>query len=360
MKKINFYGLILTIGCLTYMSSCKKLGIDPIGGPGKPVVTTPSGSPLDPKSPIYDLPFPATMAYVEVNNGSLNNMGCYKMNDGKTVVNIANIFAGNINLSQEKTPQAVVSLNAQVDYLLEKTTYVKDLKAKGIKVTLSLLNNHDGSGWSQFTKQADADYFAKSVKATVDKFGLDGVEIDDEYAGAPGNEESIPMVVAAIRKLMPNTIIGYYIYSDSGVDASAILGKISDLITYAVTDYPQSPSQYTKYFKKTGKPGDPNDHSDRNRIFVGDHAQWGTLSKNLDIVTDKENGGYGGIMLFDANNYTVSEYEKVAKGFYGDKMTVADPKQASNGGCLSPGGEKMPDAPDHVYVLPDGSLVKSK
>lgn len=357
MKKINLCGLLLIGSGLLYMSACKKSKAPEQEGSGvTPRAAVASTSPLDPKSPIYGLPFPAVMTYVEVNNGNLNNMGCYVTNTGKQVVNIANIFAANINKNQEKKPGIGVALNPQVYYLLEKTTYVKDLQAKGIKVTLSLLNNHDGSGWSQFTKQADADHFAKSVKATIDKYGLDGVEIDDEYAGAKGNDKSIPMAVTAIRKLMPNIIIGYYIYSDSGISAGEMLGKIASQITYAVTDYPQNPADYVKYFKKTGK-GDASDKSDQYRIFKGDHSGRGTIERSLSTVTS---GGYGGIMLFDATNYSVSEYEKVAKALYGKDVTVADPGQAASGGCLRTGGDKLSDNIDLRFVLPNGTVKEKK
>lgn len=358
MKKINLCGLLLIGGSLLYMSACKKSKSDAgENNDASPRAAT-STSPLPSTSPIASLPFPAVMAYVETNNGNLNNMGCYVTSTGKQVVNIANIFAGNINKNQETTPMAGVSLNPQAYYLLDRTTYVKDLKAKGIKVTMTLLNNHDGSGWSQFKTQAEADYFAKSVKATVDKYGLDGIQIDDEYAGATGNDKSIPMAVSAIRKLMPNLIIGYYIYSDSGIDAEAMLGKIADQITFAVTDYPNDPANYVKYFKKTGN-GGTSDKSDRYRIYKGDHSGRGTIQSSLNTVTS---GSYGGVMLFDATNYSVSDYGKVAKALYGKTVTVADPKQASNGGCLRSGGDKIAGKTDAnmMYVLPNGTVVEKK
>ncbi|HVI43643.1 MAG TPA: glycosyl hydrolase family 18 protein [Chitinophaga sp.] len=292
---------------------------------------------VTPKPPADTLPRPAVIVYVEVNNNSLGNMGCFVHSDNKKpVVNVANIFAANINATKD-TKKAVVTLNPKVNYLLNKTTYVKDLQSKGIKVTLSLLNNHDGTGWSQFTTQEAADYFARSVKATVDKYGLDGIEIDDEYAGASGNSTSIPLVIAAIRKLLPNIIIGYYLYSDSGVSVSDVLGyqypdkkKFTDLISYGITDYGDDPGYYTKYLPK-------------ERLFYGSQSY--SVGGN---ATAAKSGGYGGVMLFNANDGSNGVLSDVTKAYYGSSVTVNDPKA-----CLQPGGGKSdPGAPDLLYIVP--------
>ncbi|MBB6502888.1 glycosyl hydrolase family 18 protein [Pedobacter cryoconitis] len=259
------------------------------------------------------LPSTALIAYVETNNNNLNNMGLFTLSgvnsakNGLPIVNVACIFAGNINLSQEATPKAVVSLNAQTYYLLEKTDYVKKLHEKGIKVTLSLLNNHDASGWSQFTSQADADYFAKSVKATVDKYSLDGVEVDNEYSNGIPNDKSMPMVIAAIRKLLPTKIIGLYLFNVSDTE----IKNSASSITYAITNFGGT-------FTGNDIPA--------NKIFVE--------SSSLDIADNTasaiKNKG-GGVMLFNANGGSRSDFNSFATNVYGSKAKVSSTALATDG-----------------------------
>ncbi len=309
---------IAMLVCIIF--GCNKLGlfVD-----GKPI-------------PSPALPVPACIAYVEVNGDNLNNMGCFTMNNGKPIVSVASIFAANINfLNGDHSLFPVVALNPQTAYLLTQTTYVKDLQAKGIKVTMSLLNNHDHSGWGQFYSQAEADSFARSVQVAVTRFHLDGIEIDDEYADSAGNTASLTMVVRSIRQLMPNIIIGYYIYADDGVDPSAALAyvypdnvKFSDLITYAIGNFYDPLSEYTSSIAKT-------------KLF------WESADLATD-ATDAANAkanGYGGVMIFNANSSSQDAFNAVAQAFYGDSVTVSTPD-----GCLQSGGQQSPNAPGLTYI----------
>ena len=282
------------------------------------------------------LPVPACIAYVEVNNNNFSNMGCYTLSTGGKVVNVATIFAANINyLNENHALSPVVALNPQVDYLLTQTAYVKNLQAEGIKVTMSLLNNHDYSGWSQFHSQAEADSFALSVKNAVTEFGLDGIEIDDEYADSTGSQTSIPMAVRAIRNLLPNIIIGYYLYSDDGVDPGTVLAyKYSDgttfssLITYAIGNFGDPLSEYTSSIAKT-------------KLFYESSSS--TITVNADSA---KKDGYGGVMLFSANGSSLSAFQSVAKAYFGSKVTVSTPT-----GCLQPDeGQSSPGAPALTYI----------
>jgi hypothetical protein len=316
----GLYAILTISAILSLTFGCSKIG---------KIIT---GIPVPPDS----LPVPACIAYVEVNNNNLDNMGCFTLNTGKPIVNVATIFAANINyLNENHSLSPVVSLNPQVDYLLTQTTYVKDLQAKGIKVTMSLLNNHDYSGWSQFGSQAEADSFAKSVQVAVTRFGIDGIEIDDEYADSAGTTGSIPMVVRAIRQLLPNIIIGYYLYSDDGVNPADVLSyqyadktKFSDLITYAIGNFGDPLSEYTGSIAKT-------------KLFYESSSS--TVGPNA--VSAKSNG-YGGVMLFSANGSSLSAFNSVAQAFYGDSSSVTVPS-----GCLQPDqGQQAPNAPALTYI----------
>lgn len=286
-------------------------------------------------------PTPHCIAYVEVNDNALKNAGCFTLSNGKPVVNTAVIFAGNINYYTNPSTGAknpVVKLNAQVTYLLTKTTYVQDLKNKGIKVTLSLLNNHDGSGWSSFKNQTEIDYFARSVKKTIETYGLDGIEIDDEYSGAASaTVESAPKAIDAIRKLLPNIIIGHYLFSDK-VNPASVLAykfadgrKFADMIDYALPDYNVNPDNYLSSIAK-------------NKLFFSRQANSSSIQTD---ATKAKNNSYAGVMLFNVTSGSTNGMLQVAKGFYGTSATVTVPS-----GCNAPWDRATIEKGPETYVIP--------
>lgn len=322
MKKIKigatpteFLNLFLVLSLLAgFMPSCKKYGsnnqsaLSPLDKMGTSTATA-SAVRTD------TLRSPATIAFVEVNDNNIADMGCYvSSSTGKPIVNVASIFAGNINISPTSN-KPVVYLNSQVTYLLTQTTYVKDLQAQGIKVTLALLNNHDASGWSDFADSTSAAFFAQSVKTVVTKYGLEGIDIDDEYSAGTGTTASIPMAVAAIRKLLPNTYIGFYLYSDQ-ISITSVLAykykdgtKFTDGISYALPDYGVSPSNYTTYLPK-------------KKLFYTDQGSAGSSTIGSDASSAKT-GGYGGIMIFNANaSNSQTAFTAISKSFGTGKLNT--------------------------------------
>ncbi|MDX2968203.1 endo-beta-N-acetylglucosaminidase H [Kribbella solani] len=158
---------------------------------------------------------PLTVAYIEVNNHSMLNAGKYTLADGGAqVIDIANIFAANINYDGSK---AYLYFNPQVQNVLDNVaTQVRPLQKKGIKVLLSVLGNHQGAGFANFPTKKAADAFAKELANAVRRYGLDGIDFDDEYAeygkngtGQP-NDFSFVYLVQALRKRLPNKLITLY------------------------------------------------------------------------------------------------------------------------------------------------------
>ncbi|WP_245632988.1 endo-beta-N-acetylglucosaminidase H [Luteipulveratus mongoliensis] len=178
---------------------------------------------------------PLSVAYVEVNNDSMLNVGKYTLKDsGENVFDIAVIFAANINYDGTN---AYLHFNDNVQNVLDNAdTQIRPLQEKGIKVVLSVLGNHEGAGFSNFPSQAAAAAFATQLSDTVSKYGLDGIDFDDEYAdygtngtGQP-NDSSFVYLVSALRDQMPDKLITFYFYGPAssrltydGVDAGAKL-----------------------------------------------------------------------------------------------------------------------------------------
>jgi hypothetical protein len=160
---------------------------------------------------------PVSVAYVEVNNNSMLNVGKYSLaNGGGNVFDIGVIFAANINYNVT-TKSAYLYFNPNVQRVLDNVaTQVRPLQAKGIKVTLSILGNHEGAGFANFPTKQSAEAFAKQLSDTVTKYGLDGIDFDDEYSeygkngtGQP-NASSFVHLVTALRAAMPNKLITLY------------------------------------------------------------------------------------------------------------------------------------------------------
>ena len=121
----------------------------------------------------------ASVAYIEVNSNSILNVGNYVLSDGTPAFDYVVIFAANINYDGEK---AYLHMNDNVQRVLDNAeTTIRPLQQRGIKVLLSVLGNHEGAGFANFPSRKAADDFAKQVSRTVRRYGLDGVDLDDEW-----------------------------------------------------------------------------------------------------------------------------------------------------------------------------------
>jgi len=174
---------------------------------------------------------PTSIAYVEVNNDELRNVGRYRLENGANAFDVAIIFAANIN--RDADGDAVLYANENVQRTLDDAaTQIRPLQAKGIKVSLSILGNHQGTGIANFPTQAAAEDFAAQVSATVARYGLDGVDLDDEYSdygtdGTPQpNQQSIGWLVSALRADMPGKLISFY---DIGPASDALSSSSSTI-----------------------------------------------------------------------------------------------------------------------------------
>ena len=187
---------------------------------------------------------PISVAYVEVNNNSMLNVGKYALaQGGGNVFDIGVIFAANINYNTT-TKSAYLYFNPNVQNVLDNvSTQVRPLQAKGIKVMLSILGNHQGAGFANFPSQQAAAAFAKQLSDTVTKYGLDGIDFDDEYTeygnngtGQP-NASSFVYLVTALRAAMPSKLISLYNIGPSASRLSYGGVNITSKFNYAWNPY---------------------------------------------------------------------------------------------------------------------------
>lgn len=200
--------LVLTMACLTYSCNKNMPGADEVTARNDDEVTTHAVGVAGPKSVVY----------VEVNGADFANVGKYSLATGQPLFDIGIIFAANINYNTT-TQSAYLYFNTQVTNVLNnRATTIQPVQARGIKVLLSILGNHQGAGICNFPNQAAAQAFAQELANAVNTYGLDGIDFDDEYAnyGANGtgqpNAGSFVYLVTALRNLLPNKIISFYYY----------------------------------------------------------------------------------------------------------------------------------------------------
>jgi hypothetical protein len=271
-------------------------------------------------------PGPLSVVYIEVNSNNILNSGCYTLlNSGQQLFDIAILFAANINYNPINH-RAVEFNNENISKVLQnKHTYIKPLQDKGVKVLLSILGNHQGAGISNFTSRAAVKDFAKQLRDTINFYGLDGVDFDDEYAdygvnGLPQpNDSSFTMLLAACRQLMPDKILSFYYYGPAtnkmvykGIEAGRFLNYSWNAI-YGTFNPPAVPGM--------------------NKSQLAPAAVWiknTRLATAKSLATQTVNGDYGAYLFYDLTKENVAGYfSGITNILYGDSTKV-DPD------CLQP------------------------
>ena len=200
---------------------------------GAPGAVAEDAEPADPKLAVY----------VEVNSNDLVNVADYTLADsGDAAIDMAMIFAANINYDGEK---AYLHFNERVTETLENAdTQIRPVQARGTKVLLSVLGNHQGAGFANFTSFAQADAFAAQLEDAVTTYGLDGIDFDDEWTnyGANGtpqpNAESFGWLATALRdRLGPDKIISLYAIGPSYTTTDFTLFDADRVLDYAWNPY---------------------------------------------------------------------------------------------------------------------------
>ncbi|WP_298733283.1 endo-beta-N-acetylglucosaminidase H [uncultured Chitinophaga sp.] len=247
---------------------------------------------------------PLNAVYIEVNNNYFANAKCYTMKTGgQPFFDIAIIFAANINYDTQ-AKKAVLYNNPNVTTVLNNhAAYIQPLQDKGIKVLLSVLGNHQGAGFANFTSRAAANAFAQQLSDAVTAYELDGIDFDDEYAeygknGLPQpNDSSFILLLDELRKLMPGKIISLYNIGPAAAHSSWNGKKTGDYINYAWNPY------YGTYA--------PPVLAGMTKGQLGPAAIWinhTSLSTAANLAQRTMNDGYGVVLYYDLPRSDVKNY----------------------------------------------------
>ena len=270
----------------------------------------------------YGTKTPKVACYVETNDVNPLNAADYYLADGTTFFDMVELFASNIH-KDVATGDPTLYLNDKLANVLENggvDTYVRPLQGLGIKVLLTVLGDWAGIGVANMT-DTQADHFATILAYTVERYGLDGIGFDDEYADYPWfsvNNTSYSRIITKLHELMPsdklitvfdwgntNTIsssaAAYIDYAYHGyfgayipVEESNIAGmdKAAAYIDYAYHGY------FGAYIPV-----------EESNIAGMDKSRWSPVSLNLGLdnsnidvegqARDAKNDGYGAMMCFN-------------------------------------------------------------
>lgn len=171
--------------------------------------------------PVLDEPA-RMIAYVETNNWDPRNIANFVLEQTKQpVFDYVVLFAANINWNAVDGKR-YISFNDKLQPIVDNSEiYFKPFHERGIKVIMSLLPNHQGVGFANFQSYEEALDFAKEAKMWSEKAGIDGWDIDEEYAEyhklpeLKTNRESWMWFLRAMKEVNPSTIITLYDFGHS-------------------------------------------------------------------------------------------------------------------------------------------------
>ncbi|MDR2234560.1 MAG: fibronectin type III domain-containing protein [Chryseobacterium sp.] len=252
---------------------------------------------------------PLGVCYVEVNNNNMLNAGSYTLqNTNRQLFDVAIIFAANINYDVSKSRAYISGNNNVTKVLNDVNTYVRPLQQKGIKVLLDILGNHQGAGISNFPTREAARDFARQIANTVYTYGLDGVDLDDEYAGygnngtGQPNNSSFVMLLQELKAAMPDKLITFYYLGPATTRQSYNGDAAGNYINYSWNAY------YGTYNAPVVPPLDKTKLSAAATWIRNTNPDSTPTSVLASMATSTKNDGYGVFMWYDLGGTDVAGY----------------------------------------------------
>lgn len=280
---------------------------------------------------------PTGICYVEVNNNNILNAGAYKLQtSGNYLFNVVNIFAANINYDAARGRAYLSNNNNVTKVLTNASTYIKPLQDKGMKVVLTILGNHQGAGFCNFPTREAARDFAQQLAHTVNAYGLDGIDFDDEYSdygqngtGQP-NDSSFVMLVQELRALLPDKIISFYYYGPAASKLSWNGLRVGDYINYSWN------AMYGT-FSAPNVPPLTKAQISPAAVWMGNTSNATTTS----LANQTKTGAYGLFLWYDLHG--TNETAQLSAGtqtLYGQQTVLSTPLQSWTAGanCDAPIG----------------------
>ncbi len=260
------------------------------------------------------------IAYVEVNSNPMSNVACYlNAETKKPFFTMASIFGANINGTDPNHPE--IHLNPGIEDMMAHTTQVKDLQSKGIRVLISLLGNHQNAGWSCMTEDSAAQIFANHIVEMVNKYHLDGVDIDDEYSEyCQANDTSLIMIAENIKKnpQFQGKILTKALWSDSDYFLANYHGvKLADLLDYGFE------MTYGNSFFESRASFYLENGMTKDKLSLGGWTKNSYVSSQ-DLGHYLKENNYGGGMIYDVDSFSWDYLNHFSQGETGVGVTLEE------------------------------------
>ena len=298
MKKL----FLLSLCAVTMMVSCTKEQDQPTPQDGAAITRATAAA-------------PKLISYVEINDTNPLNVGSYYMG-AKPFYDIAILFAANIHVDSYGNP-ALYFNDKLAPVMADVAKYVKPLQAKGIKVSLSILGDHTGLGVANMTDD-QAEKFASILAEVVTKYGLDGIDFDDEYAkygenGFPyANSTSYSNLINKLRgKLTSDKLVTVFDWGNADTIDATAAGNLSYAWQGAFGPSNYRPTSIASLPNSKWSPQALNLRSNYNVFTLKAVAAKSTLAKNE---------GMGAIMTYDIRKASEKSplpvLKKIAEGAF--------------------------------------------
>lgn len=256
------------------------------------------------------------VAYVETNNYDIRNYGNLILRGSRLpVFDFVVLFAANMNYDAVRGKR-YISFNDKLQPIVNHPEiYIKPLTDRGIKVIIDILPNHQGVGYLNFQDYDDALDFAREAKMWTDKLGIDGWDIDEEYAEygkapLPRTERSALMMAKAFKEVMPDKLLTHYEFnSPFGRGEKDDDGKTAiDYLDYCWSNYGVTADSFL---------GMPHPRYG-NRSIEGNRA-WAVAGAG-DVARANVRNGMGLMMLFNLNPARLADGSQL--GYLSDATRV--------------------------------------
>lgn len=268
---------------------------------------------------VYGDKTPKVVAYVEVNDTNPLNAGSYVM-DNKAFFDIVEIFAPNIRKDSDGDP--AVWFNDNVNAIMSDVDkYIRPLQAKGIKVVLTMLGDHQGIGFCNLT-DAQVEIYTDILAWVVSHYGVDGIGFDDEYADYSTSlvNGSYGKVIKRLRAKMPAGKL-ITVFDWGNTDSTQIDATAGAMIDYS---YPGTFSP-TTYITSLYIAGLTKAHWSPQAINLRSASTYFNLNA---IQTNSQNAadnGYGAIMTYDlriaSERNPLTALQRIGTGAFGKTVT---------------------------------------
>jgi hypothetical protein len=240
-----------------------------------------------------------TAVYLSPNTDQqVKEAGCYIDADGIPTIDFVCLFAANYCSDElpylranNNEPVTDKPFNPMLQATLENGS-VQYLQERGIVVLLTIINGHSVVGWSGFKLQQDAQNFTNYLKSeVVDKYNLDGIDIDDKHSAGTANNTSLIMVSTLMSRRMPTKLITKALCSDIDYFESSWNGiNLAQNLDFGwEMTYGAAPQSALPPYVKNGML--------KSTVSKGFRLNSPSSNKNGDADWITQNG-YGGIMVF--------------------------------------------------------------